>query len=142
VEVDPAPVSTPAFAKVVARESVVVASEFVVVAAIVVVAVVVVAVVVVVSVVVVVAAGVVDEHGDDGQEDGDEDEGEEDVVHDPKVRGNGKADDELGHLQVEVEDLPKIGSSALEVSSAKQVEVKHKRRSKSMFVFGLKEISA
>jgi len=81
----------------------------------------------------------VDEHGDDGQEWDDEGE---DVVHEPKVRGNGKADDELGHLQVAEEDLPKIGSRALEVSSAKQVEVKHKRRSKSMFVFGLKEISA
>ena len=109
----------PPFAKVVARESVVVASEFVVVAAIVVVA-----VVVVVSVVVVVAAGVVDEHGDDGQEDGDEDEGEEDVVHDPKVRGNGKADDELGHLQVEVEDLPKIGSRALH-KKLHQLKVKY-----------------
>ena len=99
----------PAFAKVVARESVVVASEFVVVAIIVVVAVVVVGSVVV-SVVVVVAAGVVDEHGDDGQEWDDEGE---DVVHEPKVRGNGKADDELGHLQVAEEDLPKIGSRAL-----------------------------
>lgn len=133
MEVDPTPVSAPA--KVVARESVVVASEFVVVAVIVVV----VAAVVVVSVVVVVAAGVVDEHGDDGQEDGENDE---ESVHEPKVRGNGKADDELPHLQVSLEDLPKIGSRALEVSSAKQVEVKHKRRSKSMFVFGLKEISA
>lgn len=132
MEVDPTPGSvTP---KVVARESVVVAIEFVVVAVIVVVA-----VVVVVSVVVVVAAGVVDEHGDDGQEDGDGGE-EEDAVHEPKVRGNGKADEELPHLQVE--DLPKIGSRALEVSLGKQVEVKHNRRSKSMFVFGLKEISA
>lgn len=132
MEVDPTPVSAPA--KVVARESVVVASEFVVVAVIVVV---VAAVVVVVSVVV--AAVVVDEHGDDGQEDGENDE---ESVHEPKVRGNGKADDELPHLQVSLEDLPKIGSRALEVSLAKQVEVKHKRRSKSMFVFGLKEISA
>ena len=51
-----------------------------------------------------------DEHGDDGQEWDDEGE---DVVHEPKVRGNGKADDELGHLQVAEEDLPKIGSRAL-----------------------------
>ena len=52
-----------------------------------------------------------DEHGDDGQEWDDEGE---DVVHEPKVRGNGKSDDdELGHLQVAEEDLPKIGSRAL-----------------------------
>jgi len=134
VEVDPTPGS--ATAKVVASESVVVAIEFSVVAV----------VAVVVSVVVVVAAGVVDEHGDDGQEDGDEDE--EDVVPKapkvPKVRGRYGEDDELlPHLQVAVEELPKIGSRALDVSSSgKQVDVKHKRRSKSMFVFGLKEISA
>ena len=86
--------------------------EFVVVAVI---------VVVVAVVVVVVAAGVVDEHGDDGQEDGDGGE-EEDAVHEPKVRGNGKADEELGHLQVE--DLPKIGSRALHIK-LHQLRVKH-----------------
>lgn len=139
MEVDPTPGS--ATAKVVASESVVVAIEFSVVAVIVVAV-----VAVVVSVVVVVAAGVVDEHGDDGQEDGDEDE--EDVVPKapkvPKVRGKYGEDDELlPHLHVAVEELPKIGSRTLDVSSSgKQVDVKHKRRSKSMFVFGLKEISA
>ena len=103
-------------AKVVARESVVVASEFVVVAVIVVV---VAAVVVVVSVVV--AAVVVDEHGDDGQEECDDDE---ESVHEPKIRGNGKADDELPHLQVSLEDLPKIGSRALH-TKLHQFKVKH-----------------
>ena len=106
-------------AKVVARESVVVASEFVVVAVIVVV---VAAVVVVVSVVV--AAVVVDEHGDDGQEECDDDE---ESVHEPKVRGNGKADDELPHLQVSLEDLPKIGSRALH-TKLHQFKVNHQPR--------------
>lgn len=101
----------------------------------------VVAVVVVVIVVVVVAAGVVDEHGDDGQEDDEEDE--EDAVHESKARGSGEGgDEELAHLQVVPDELPKRGSKALDISPVKQVDVKQRRRSKSMFVFGLKEISA
>ena len=97
-------------------ESVVVATEFVVVAVIVV------AVVVVVIVVVVVAAGVVDEHGDDGQEDDEEDE--EDAVHESKARGSGEGgDEELAHLQVVPDELPKSGSKALCIKLA-QLKVK------------------
>jgi len=86
----------------------------------------------------------VDEHGDDGQEDGDDDEeDEEDAVHESKARGSGEGEDEeLAHLQVVPDELPKRGSKALDISCAKQVDVKQRRRSKSMFVFGLKEISA
>ena len=62
-------------ANVVACELVVVAIEFVVVA------------VIVVAVVVVVAAGVVDEHGDDGHEDGESCEYEDEGDAESKARG-------------------------------------------------------
>jgi len=117
-------------------ESVVVPSEFAVVAVdIPVVAVVVPVVAVVLPVVVPV---VVDEHGEEVHED--DGEGDEQT---PKVRGDGEGEVELlSHLHFPLELRPRSGSKMLDVSSAKQVDVKQSLRSKSMFVFGLNDISA
>lgn len=129
VDADP----TPTVPGSVTVESVVVPSEFAVVA----VDIPVVAVVVPVVVPVVVAS-VVDEHGEEVHED--DGEGDEQT---PKVRGDGEGEVELlSHLHFPLELRPRSGSKTLDVSSAKQVDVKQSLRSKSMFVFGLNDISA
>jgi len=112
-------------------ESVVVPSEFAVV-------VVAVDIPVVAVVVPVVVACVVDEHGEEVHED--DGEGDEQT---PKVRGDGEGEVELlSHLHFPLELRPRSGSKTLDKSSAKQVDVKQSLRSKSMFVFGLNDISA
>lgn len=127
VDADP----TPTVPGSVTVESVVVPSEFVVVA-------VAVDISVVAVVVPVVVACVVDEHGEEVHED--DGEGDE---QSPKVRGDGEGEVELlSHLHFPLELRPRSGSKMLDVSSAKQVDVKQSLRSKSMFVFGLNDISA
>jgi len=94
--------------------------------------------VVVAVVVPVVVACVVDEHGEEAHED--DGEGDEQT---PKVREDGEGEVELlSHLHFPLELMPRSGSKTLDVSSAKQVDVKQSLRSKSMFVFGLNDISA
>jgi hypothetical protein len=116
-------------------ESVVVPSEFAVVAVAVDIPVVAVVIAVVVPVVV---ACVVDEHGEEVHDD--DGEGDEQT---PKVGGDGDGEVELlSHLHFPLELMPRSGSKTLDVSSAKQVDVKQSLRSKSMFVFGLNDISA
>jgi len=127
VDADP----TPTVPGSVTVESVVVPSEFAVV-------VVAVDIPVVAVVVPVVVACVVDEHGEEVHED--DGEGDEQT---PKVRGDGEGEVELlSHLHFPLELRPRSGSKMLDVSSAKQVDVKQSLRSKSMFVFGLNDISA
>jgi len=127
VDADP----TPTVPGSVTVESVVVPSEFVVVA-------VAVDISVVAVVVPVVVACVVDEHGEEVHED--DGEGDEQT---PKVRGDVEGEVELlSHLHFPLELRPRSGSKMLDVSSAKQVDVKQSLRSKSMFVFGLNDISA
>jgi len=127
VDADP----TPTVPGSVTVESVVVPSEFAVV-------VVAVDIPVVAVVVPVVVACVVDEHGEEVHED--DGEGDEQT---PKVRGDGEGEVELlSHLHFPLELRPRSGSKTLDVSSAKQVDVKQSLRSKSMFVFGLNDISA
>lgn len=127
VDADP----TPTVPGSVTVESVVVPSEFAVV-------VVAVDIPVVAVVVPVVVACVVDEHGEEVHED--DGEGDE---QSPKVRGDGEGEVELlSHLHFPLELRPRSGSKMLDVSSAKQVDVKQSLRSKSMFVFGLSDISA
>lgn len=127
VDADP----TPTVPGSVTVESVVVPSEFAVV-------VVAVDIPVVAVVVPVVVACVVDEHGEEVHED--DGEGDEQT---PKVKGDGEGEVELlSHLHFPLELRPRSGSKMLDVSSAKQVDVKQSLRSKSMFVFGLNDISA
>lgn len=127
VDADP----TPTVPGSVTVESVVVPSEFAVV-------VVAVDIPVVAVVVPVVVACVVDEHGEEVHED--DGEGDEQT---PKVRGDVEGEVELlSHLHFPLELRPRSGSKMLDVSSAKQVDVKQSLRSKSMFVFGLNDISA
>lgn len=127
VDADP----TPTVPGSVTVESVVVPSEFVVVA-------VAVDISVVAVVVPVVVACVVDEHGEEVHED--DGEGDEQT---PKVRGDVEGEVELlSHLHFPLELRPRSGSKMLDVSSAKQVDVKQSLRSKSIFVFGLNDISA
>lgn len=96
-----------------------------------------------VVVVVVVGSGVGDDE-DDEEEYPEEEEAFEDEEEDSTKNSGRKSstpDDEEEELHSQVEEGPKIGSSALEVPAG-QVSVKHNLRSNSMLVLGLSETVA